>query len=85
MLIFVLFKYLNEYNFSLSEKSKTGNLDVDLILRQNKLDLLAWFMRIKCINPRLRQDETARQLGYSSSSLLPYRHELNMFHHTEVH
>ena len=35
-------------------------------------------MENKSTNPRLEQDETAKQLSYSSSSLLRYRQELNM-------
>ena len=40
---------------------------------------MARFMEIKSTNPGLRQDEIAEQLGFSSSSLLRYRHDLNMF------
>ena len=39
--------------FCLEQISKTGNLDANLISRQNKLDLMARFMEIKSVNPRL--------------------------------
>ena len=37
--------------------SKTGNLDSNLILRQFKLDLLARFMEIESVNPKLKHSE----------------------------
>ena len=49
--------------FSLEKISRTGYFDIDSLLRQHKLDLMAEFMYIKSTNPRLRQDEVARQLG----------------------
>ena len=36
-------------------------------------------MQIKSTNPRLTQDQIAKQLGNSTSSLLRYRRKLNMF------
>ena len=60
--------------FSQSERSKTGNLDANLILRQHELDLMARFMEIKSTTPKLTQNEIAKELGYSNSSLLRYRH-----------
>ena len=59
---YLLYKLLNEYYFSLEQTSKTSNLDSNLILRQYKLDLKAWFMEIKSINPKLRQDQIAKEL-----------------------
>ena len=41
---------------SLEPISKAGNLDSNFILRQNKLDLIAWFMEIKSVNRNFRQD-----------------------------
>ena len=49
--------------------SKTGKLHCNLILRQNKLDLLARFMKIKSFNPKVRQDHMAKELADSSFSL----------------
>ena len=48
--------------FSIEQISETGDLKVDLIMRQNKLDKLARFMEIKSINSKLRQSEVAREL-----------------------
>ena len=39
--------------FSLQQISKTGNLDSNLISRQNKLNLMADFMRIKNENSKI--------------------------------
>ena len=49
--------------FSLSDTSKVGNLDANLILKQYKLDLTARSMEIKSLNPELSQDQIASQLG----------------------
>ena len=65
--------------FCLEQISKTGNLDSNLILRHYKLDLMARFMEIKFLNPKLRQDQVAKDLGSSSSTLQRYRIEINMF------
>ena len=51
--------------FSLEQISKTGNVDANSILLQHKLDLMARFMEIESINPKLKQKE----LGCSSSTL----------------
>ena len=56
--------------------SRTGNLDSNLITRQNKLNLTADFMRIKYENQKLKQSEIANQLGYSSSTLQRYRNDI---------
>ena len=47
--------------FSFEQKSETGNLDSILILRQYKLDLIARFMEIEPINPKLRQNEIEKE------------------------
>ena len=39
---------------------------------------MADFMRIKYENPRLKQSETANQLGYSNSTLQRYKNDINM-------
>ena len=64
--------------FSLEQLSGTRNLDANLKLPQHELDLMTRFMKINSTNPRLRQDELAKQLSYSTLSLLRYRQELNM-------
>ena len=39
--------------FPLEQISKTGNLDVSLMFRQHKLELMARLMEIKAINPKM--------------------------------
>ena len=46
--------------FPFKQISKTGNLYSLLILRQYKLDLLARFMEIKSVNPKLGNDQIAK-------------------------
>ena len=58
--------------------SKTSSLDSNLILRQYKLDLMARFMEIKSVNPKLRQNQIAKELGCSGSILKRYRNDVNM-------
>ena len=48
--------------YSLSKISKTGSLYSSLILRQYKLDLMARVMEIITMNPKLIQNEIAKQL-----------------------
>ena len=64
--------------FSLQQKSQTGTLDSNLIPRQYKRDLMVSFMEIKSFNPILRQDQIAKHLGWSNSTLQRYRHHLIM-------
>ena len=44
---------MNE-TFSLEQIYKTGNLDSKLLLRQYQLGLMASFMELKSVNPKLR-------------------------------
>ena len=46
--------------------------------RQNKLNLMAKFMPIKCENPKLKQSEIAGQLVHWSSTLQRYKNDINM-------
>ena len=62
--------------FSLHQISQTGNIDNILILRQNKIDLMARFMEIKPVNPKLRQDQIAKELRCSSSTLQRYGQDI---------
>ena len=55
--------------FCREQLSKTGNLDSKFMLRQYKVDLMAMFMEIKSVNPKLRQSHIAEELAYSSSTL----------------
>ena len=48
---------------------QTCNLDSNLIMQQYKIDLMARFEEINSMNPRLRQDQTMKELNSSSSSL----------------
>ena len=72
-------------NFSLQQISRIGNLDVDLISRQSKLNLMADFMRVKYENPRLKQREIANQLGCSTNTLERYRNDINMLSPYRIH
>ena len=65
-------------SFSLQQIQKTSNLDANLISRQNKLNLMADFMRVKYKNPKMKQSEIAKQLRLSSSTLQRYRNDINM-------
>ena len=71
--------------FSLQLISRTSNLDVNLISRQFKLNLMAYFMRIKYENPKMKQSEIADQLSYSTSTLQRYRNDINMFSPHRIH
>ena len=62
--------------FSLEQISKTGNLDSNMILRQYTLDSMARFMEIKSVNPKLRQDQKAKELRCSISTL--QRQDINI-------
>ena len=64
--------------FSLEQISETGNLGGNLILRLYKLDLMARFMEVKSINPKLKHNQIANVLGYSISTLHRYRNDINM-------
>ena len=55
--------------FSLQQISQTGNLDRTSLLGQYKFVLMARFMEIKSMNPRLRQDQITKALGGSSGTL----------------
>ena len=65
-------------SFSLQQIQKTSNLDANLISRQYKLNLMADFMKVKYENPKLKQSQTADQLGLSTSTLQRYRNDINM-------
>ena len=65
-------------SFTLQQVSRTGNLDSKLISGQYKPNLKPKFIHIKFENSKLKQSETADQIGYSSSTLNTYRNELIM-------
>ena len=64
--------------FSLEQLAKAGDLKVDLITREHKLDKLAKFLEFKSINPKLKQSEKTKELAISTSTLQRYRREKNM-------
>ena len=45
--------------FSSEQISKTGNLVSNLIFRQYELDLMASFLDVKSLNPKMKQDRIA--------------------------
>ena len=63
-------------SFYLQQIQKTSNLDANLITKQYKLNLMAEFMRMKYENPKLKQNQKANQLGYSTSTLQRYRNDM---------
>ena len=65
-------------SFSLQQRQKTSNLDANLISRQQKLNLMADFTRLKYENPKMKQSEIANQLSISSSTIQIYRNDENM-------
>ena len=65
-------------SFSLQQIQKTSNLDANLISRQNKLNLMADFRKVKYENPRKKQSEIANQIGLSTSTLQRYRNDIKM-------
>ena len=66
------------FSFPLQQIQKTSNLDVNLISRQYKLNLIADFLKLKYENPKMKQNEIASQLGISSSTLQRCRNDINM-------
>ena len=48
------------------------------MLRQYKLDLMARFMEIKAMNPKITQNENAKGLGYSSATVKRYRNDVDL-------
>ena len=72
-------------SFSLQQIQKTSNLDANLISRQNKLNLMADFMRVKYENPKMKQSQIANQIGLSTSTLQRYRNDINMLSPYRIH
>ena len=63
---------------SLNEKSKTANMDPNLLTRHYKLKIMNDFMYMKYQNPKLKQSELANNLNMSSSTIQRYRNDINM-------
>ena len=64
--------------FPLQQISRTINHDAYLVSRQNKLNVMADYKRMKYENLKLKQSEIVNQLGYYSSTLRRYRNDTNM-------
>ena len=65
-------------SFFLQQIQKTSNLDGILISRQNKLNLMADFMKLRYENPRMKQSQIANQISLSTSTLQRYRSDKKM-------
>ena len=64
--------------FCLEQISRTSNLAANLMFRQKKLGVMAQFMELKPFNLTLKQSETAKSLGMSSSTLQRYRFDIKL-------
>ena len=84
-LLFLFLVILMDNTFSLQQISRISNLGANLICRQYILNLMADFMRMKNENPKMKQFETANQLGYSTSTLQRYRNDLNLLSPFRIH
>ena len=79
--LYIFFSYSITYKnntFSLEQIAKAGDLNAELIMRQNQLDKMDKFMEIKYMAPKLKQSEIAKELAISTSLLQRYRREVNM-------
>ena len=65
--------------FPLLQISQPGNPDSNLILWQYKHDLMATFMEIKSVNPKLKQTEIGKNLGCWTSKVQRYWKDINLF------
>ena len=63
--------------FSLEHFSRTGSLHSNFITRQYKLDSMVRLMKSKSVSPKLEQNQKAKELSYSSSTLQRYRNDIN--------
>ena len=45
---------------------------------------MARFMEIKSLNPNLKQNQIAKELGFSSSTLQRYRQDINMLSDSRI-
>ena len=61
--------------FSLQKISQTANLDSNLPIRQQKFDLMAKFMANNTVNTNLGQNQIAKELRCSISTLQRYRND----------
>ena len=74
--------------FSLHQISRTSNLDASLIFRQNKLNLMVDFMKVKYGNPKLKQFEIAKKIRfvfYSTKLQKRYKYGLTIQNSSRYH
>ena len=64
-------------SFSLQQIQKTSKRDPNLKCRQQKLNLMADFLRVKYENPKMKQSQIANQIGLSTSTLERYKNDIN--------
>ena len=64
--------------YSLSQISRTANMDSNLITRQNKLHQMCKFMEIKSNNPKMTQKEISTEIGLSDHTVSRMRKDINM-------
>ena len=64
--------------YFLDQIQKTGDLTVDLIMRQYKLDKMVKFKEIKSNKTKLKQSEIANLLESSFSTIQRYRNKIHM-------
>ena len=67
--IHVIIQHQMINSFPLQQIQKTSNLDANIISRQNELNLMADFMRLKYKNPRMKQSQIANKIGLSTCIL----------------
>ena len=65
-------------SFFLQQIQKTSNLDANLISRQYKLNLIAYYRRVKFKKLKMKQSQSATLMGLSSRNLQRYRNDINM-------
>ena len=97
VLFFISFKFLNEWstfivssqaqlmtnNFSLERISKTFrfSFDSNLRLRKYEIGLMARFMEVKSVNPKVKQDQIVKKLVCSCFALRRCKQDTNMRSH----
>ena len=65
-------------SFSLEQISKPGKLFSNSTACQYELFLMARFMEIKSVNPKMKQDQLAKEKNCSRSTLQRHRQDINM-------
>ena len=68
---------MNNTFLILEQKSKTKNLDANLIFRRCLIDLVFIIVEIKSNNPKVTQKQIEQLLSYSDSTIKTYRHQID--------